>query len=72
MINWIRKEYKRFCNSKTVKLAYAAKATAIIGATMELLPTFEGMINPVLYPIIIGLLGFAGKQIRLATNTKLD
>jgi hypothetical protein len=72
MIDWIKREYRRFRDSRTVKLAYAAKLLALIGAAMELMPAFRGMINPMVYPIIIAVLGVAGKHLRVATTTGIE
>ena len=71
MINWIKKEYQNFCNSKTVKLAYAKKLAGIVTFLIGLLPQFQGFINPMWLGVMLYVLGEIDNQLRKVTSKPL-
>ncbi|MBL4664305.1 MAG: hypothetical protein JKY22_12310 [Flavobacteriaceae bacterium] len=71
MINWIKKEYKAFCTSRTIRLAYAQGLANIIGGAMTLLPSFEGYFSPQLFIVVNAVFAMAFNVLRKVTDTAL-
>ena len=71
MINWIKKEYENFCNSKTVKLAYAKKLAGVVTFSIGLLPQFQEFISPMWFGVVLYVLGEIDNQLRKVTNKPL-
>ena len=71
-MNWIKREYRAFCTSRTIRLAYAQGLANVIGGAMTLLPSFEGYFSPQLFIALNAVFAFAFNMLRKATDTALS
>lgn len=71
-MDWLRNEYRRFKESRTIRLAYAQKALGFVTLALELLPFTQGYMTPAVYGIVMVLFGHLSKQLRMATSKVLD
>jgi len=72
MINWIKKEYRRFKGSRTVRLSYYQKLSGIVGFVLIILPTTRDLIPPEIYPVLMAAFGFWAKNLRLKTSVGIE
>lgn len=71
MIDWIKNEYRRFKESRTVKLAYAQSLLGVLAVVLELMPFTKDLMSPTVYGVIFAVFGLIAKRLRLATSTSL-
>ena len=72
MIDWFKKEYRRFKESRTVRLAYYTKALGVVMTLSSLLPVLKDYITPETMGVAVIILGYLAKQLRLATTTGIE
>jgi len=72
MINWIKKEYHAFKNSRTIKLSYAQKALAIVTIALEIMPATKGYMSIELFALLNGVLAVIANHLRKVTTKSLD
>ena len=71
MIDWIKKEYAAFKASRTIRLAYAQKALAVVTGLAALLPAFRGYLTPEFFVAANAVFGIIANYLRKRTSKKL-
>ena len=71
MITWIKNEYKAFKSSRTIRLAYAQKALAVVTGILSLMPSFRGYLTPELFMAVNGVFGVIANSLRKSTSSAI-
>ena len=71
-MNWLKKEYNAFMNSRTIRIAYIKKLAGLVSVLLAVSGHFEAVIDPVWFGVGLTLLGMADNKLRKITSEPLE
>jgi hypothetical protein len=71
-MSWLKKEYKAFKTSKTIRLAYAKKLAGLVSLILSNIGYFESSLAPATFGLVLIGLGAADNHLRKVTTKSLD